>query len=357
MTSPSVATASSSSTTTRYVAMNVDVADAADGATLDSFTCFSKLPNELRHKIWALAIPSPGINFFNVHCFPNDHEGANRSTSPAFAYLDLRRQRIEHSDDEVARYDPSVWQARTILRQVCYEARAICTIPKSKLATITLTRPARGLFVRARDHQLLNTPFYLRPDTPAAALPPVEPVVYRTIDVHTDDILCLSVDNCSFDLAYEEAEGHLGEETELLSATDFNAAGEMHEPFGWTYDPQIIPPLPQEIHPTRLCVSLRWTRTISLQEMDILKGILWSHIPDYFMPELTNEELFGSLLIFLEHETNLVVGRRSRKELKAMPEEIHDRFGDTYVWFASPDDDLFNEEPETAISKALMLLS
>ncbi|KAH8163138.1 hypothetical protein CIB48_g5118 [Xylaria polymorpha] len=170
------------------------------------FPLFTSLPPELRHHIWRLAVPSPGINFFNVHCFPNDHAGCNRSTSPPWAYLDLRRLSIEDSDAAVWEYDPSAWQARLAVRQTCREARDICSIPASKSAVLTLTRPRRGLFVRAGDGQLRNTP--LRYDENENEnknkTEESEPVVRRTIEVHIDDILSLSVENCSFNLPHEE---------------------------------------------------------------------------------------------------------------------------------------------------------
>jgi hypothetical protein len=301
------------------------------------FPRFNELPPELRHQIWRFAVPKPGINFFNVHSFPNDHEGCNRSTSPPWAYLDLRRLDIEHDNDEVFRYDPSTWQARYAVRQTCREARLICAIPESKAATITLTRPKRGLFVRAGDGQLRNTP--LRPpiqqqqsnsasdpDRPAqqiASESTTELVVRRKIEVHVDEILSLSVENCSFNLPYEETPSFPSDDD-----TDGLATGEADE--GWAYDPQLIPKLPQTIPSNRLCASMARCSTAHLRiATDALFGLVYSHIPGYL--NLRPGELWPGRLLLMFDAITQEPGERDLEELTPTPEAFWDRFHDCYV--------------------------
>lgn len=210
------------------------------------FHLFTQLPPEIRNLIWTHALPPPGsgINFFNVHAFPMDHAGCNRSTSPPWLYLDLRRLSIFDTDNEVAQYDPSVWQARSALQATCTESRSICTIPPDKLATVVLTRPKRGLYCRAGDDKLRRfTPYTERQCQDR----PVEPKVMRTILLHTDDIITLSIENCSFNLPWEDT---LDEErTESTNMdTDFDLGG-------WGFDPQLTP-LPVGIQARRYCVSM-----------------------------------------------------------------------------------------------------
>ncbi|KAI2641300.1 hypothetical protein GGS21DRAFT_367585 [Xylaria nigripes] len=314
-----------------------DIEDA--GATPSRLT-FAHLPPELRHEIWRLAVPSPGINFFNVHCFPNDHQTCNRSTSPPWAYLDLRRMSIEHDDCQVSRYDPSSWQARYALRQTCHEARVICALPESSAASITLTRPKRGLFVRAGDGQLRNTPL----QEFNHAMPMTEPVVRRTIQVHLDDILCLSVENCSFSLPHEEAPSFSSSAS--FNDADSQTSGDLEN--GWSYDPQITPPLPQAISPTRLCASIAMRSINSLHvTADALFGLLYSHIPGYIEPH--GEVVWaGPLLVMLDdtqatHNYRLEGPTSVPDGPSSAPKMVWDRFGDCYVWlpghislFASP---------------------
>lgn len=167
--------------------------------------------------IYDATIPFPGINFFNVHAFPNDHPGTCRSRNPPGLYLDLRRMSIEDSDEHVATYDPSAWQARQALRQTCRETRKICAIPDQELVELTLTRPARGLFVRAGDGLLRQmTPL----DNP---LDEDEPKAYRKIQVSCREMLVLSLENCSFNVLHEERV----------------MLGDNEESEGWSYDPYI----------------------------------------------------------------------------------------------------------------------
>ncbi|KXJ89158.1 hypothetical protein Micbo1qcDRAFT_206727 [Microdochium bolleyi] len=210
-----------------------------------SFHLFVQLPPEIRHLIWAHALPPPGsgINFFNVHAFPMDHAGCNRSTSPPWLYLDLRRLSIVDTDDEVAQYDPSVWQARSALRAACTEARSICAIPPDKLATVVLTRPKRGLYCRAGDDKLRRfTPYTERQSQGR----PAEPKVTRTIHLNADDIINLSIENCSFNLPWEDT---LDEERSTTGI------GPGYDPGGWGFDPQLTP-LPVGTHAHRYCVSM-----------------------------------------------------------------------------------------------------
>ncbi|KAI0855773.1 hypothetical protein F4860DRAFT_448100 [Xylaria cubensis] len=288
------------------------------------FTLFTSLPPELRHQIWRLAVPSPGINFFNVHCFPNDHCNCNKSTSPPWAYLDLRRLSIDDSDADVSHYDPSAWQARQAVRQSCREARDIATIPASKSATITLTRPRRGLYVRAGDGQLrgLTPP---RPITRADGItkfapitrPNVEPVVHRTIQVHVDDILCLSVANCSFNLPLEES---LSQDT------------------GWAYDPQLTPQLPEQIPANRVFAGMtRRDAFFCNSHRAPVHSLLYSHVPEYQEEPFPDVSWTGPLRLMFDDEATQAVGnnnRRDREELTPTPtpeDVVWDRFGDCYV--------------------------
>ncbi|KAI0450047.1 hypothetical protein F5B21DRAFT_448319 [Xylaria acuta] len=290
------------------------------------FPYFTSLPPELRHHIWRLAVPCPGINFFNVHCFPNDHAGCNRSTSPPWAYLDLRRLSIEDDDAAVSRYDPSAWQARLAVRQACREARDVCSVPASKSAVITLTRPRRGLFVCAGDGQLRKTPLRIVVDTDSdrsrSVIEP-EPVVRRSVEVHVDDVLCLSVENCSFNLPHEETPSFLDDED-----ADGLATGDADE--GWAYDPQLTPKLPQQIPASRLCASMARCATAPLRiTTDALFGLLYSHIPGYL--ELRPGELWPGRLLLMFDAVTQAVGERDLGELTSTPEVVWDRFGDCYV--------------------------
>ncbi|KAI1738656.1 hypothetical protein F4680DRAFT_164554 [Xylaria scruposa] len=299
--------------------------------TSPQFPLFAALPPELRHHIWRLAVPSPGINFFNVHCIPNDHEGCNKSTSPPWVYLDLRRLSIEDSDADVSYYDPSTWQARLAVRQSCREARDIGTVPASKSANITLTRPRRGLFVRAGDGLVRKmTPRggagANNTTTPSDDLDSIigefelepghepEPVVRRTVQVHVDDVLCLSVENCSFNLPHEE--------TPSFDADD-----------GWAYDPQLTPRLPPQIPASRLCAGMACLTVASLSiAVEPTFNLLYSHIPEYW--DLWPDQM---LLMFdvLAHEDK---GRSEEELTTPIHEEVFwDRFGDRYArlpWLA-----------------------
>lgn len=269
--------------------------------TMD-FPSFIRLPPEIRHKIYLAAIPSPGINFFNVHSFPNDHEGANRSTSPPNLHLDLRRLTIEDDDDEVAQYDPSVWQVRHALRQTCREARAICAIPEDKIVRLKLSIPKRGLFTIAGDGlQRSQTPLQI----PA---PQAEPFVCRQIEVHADDVVALSVENCSFNIVFEEATMfHIGRDDE---EDELN--------LGWAYDPQFMNGASLGIPSTRFCLNMSrddWATMRALEEIAaaLLEAATGSPIDsnvaedygfimldgeDASMPELTKRYRNKSLAVF-----------------------------------------------------------
>ncbi|KAI0114353.1 hypothetical protein GGR51DRAFT_441329 [Nemania sp. FL0031] len=319
------------------------------------FPRFPELPPELRHQIWRFAVPSPGINFFNVHCFPGDHAGCNRSTSPPWAYLDLRRLAISDSDAAVARYDPSAWQARDAVRQSCREARLICALPAHKAANITLTRPRRGLFVRAGDGQLRKTPLRIqddrrereheheheheansssrRSDGDGDSSLATEPVVRRVVQVHVDDILCLSVENCSFNLPYEEMPSLSMDEDDDdddSSPDELATSAPEDADEGWAYDPQLTPPLPPSIPADRLCASMARCNMRPIRNAtDALFGLLYGHIPGYL--ELRPGELWPGRLLLMFDAVTQAVGGRNLDELTATPEVVWDRFGDCYV--------------------------
>ncbi|KAI1487638.1 hypothetical protein F5X96DRAFT_133312 [Biscogniauxia mediterranea] len=321
------------------------------------FSRFPELPPEIRHQIWLAAVPSPGINFFNVHVIPNDHPGANRSTSPPLARLDVRRLDIDDDDEHIATYDPSAWRARDALRCTCREARLVCAIPEGKSAHVILTRPRRGLFVRAGDGQLRQlTPLkepQRRPwptsvnadgggggDLDAGLAAPVaagghstvatttqqsssakslgeretenkqqkqqpqqqtepEPLIYRTIRVHIDDMLCLSVENCSFNLPWEES-------PLLRGASDFDNRSSDYDDdddedpdadLGWVYDPQFHPPLPSSIPPHRYCINLARGYRISLRAVqDIITGLIQTTSPPPCVPSQTTQPQYLVML-------------------------------------------------------------
>lgn len=250
-----------------------------------SFPQFTSLPPELRIQIWRAVLPAPGINFFNVHAFPGDHSGTSRIDSPPWLYLDMRRLSIEHSDEKVASYDPSVWHVRAAIRQVCREARDACAIPIDEKATVTLTRPRRGLFVWAGDEQLrwktplkakkngdddtedanengdypLPTAAQIAGFAPNLVLIHDEPKVIRKVCVHVDDIFCLSIENCSFNMPYEdERETHDGH-ARCSSSSRYYSAGR-------AYKPQLTP-LPVGIPRNRYCINLARKKTIGIDAM------------------------------------------------------------------------------------------
>ncbi|KAI0967204.1 hypothetical protein F4678DRAFT_255350 [Xylaria arbuscula] len=306
------------------------------------FPRFKDLPAELRHQIWRFAVPTPGINFFNVHCFPNDHEGCNRSTSPPWLYLDLRRLDIQDEDEDVFFYDPSAWQARSAVRRSCTEARLICALPESKAANITLTRPKRGLCVRAGDGQLwTDTPGHeVGDDDDDAARDektetgkekgktPVEPVVHRTVTVHIDDILCLSVENCSFNLPAEENPMPFDDIDDLDSE-------------GWAYDPQLTPDLPHSIPADRLCAGMARCSPAQFRTIaDALFGLLYGHLPDYFVPHPAGGKWSGRLNLahfpLMFDALTQEIGGRELGELTPSTEVVWDRFGDCYVRLPLP---------------------
>lgn len=223
------------------------------------FPLFTKLPPEIRHKIYLAAIPSPGINFFNVHSFPNDHQGANRSTSPPSLHLDLRRLSIDHDDAKVASYDPSAWQARHALRQTCREARTICAIPDDKMVRLTLSKPKRGLFVHAGDGlQRSMTPLQ-------EALPKAEATVCRQVEVHADEVVSLSVENCSFNIVFEESTMfHVGRDDE-----------EDEVNLGWAYDPQFRGANSLGIRSNRFCLNLARDEWAAMRVMEEIAPALF----------------------------------------------------------------------------------
>ncbi|KAI1340243.1 hypothetical protein F5Y15DRAFT_52462 [Xylariaceae sp. FL0016] len=282
-----------------------------------NFPQFVKLPPEIRHQIWLSVIPSPGINSFNVHSFPYDHQGANRSTSPPWLYLDLRRLDINDDDETVSSYDPSAWQARCTLRRTCREARLLSALPPSKSATITLTRPKRGLYIRAADGQLLRgTPLQ---DLGPSRRQPVEPQVKRRIQVSIDDVLSLSVENCSFSLPHEEshfADGVLDDDVDGLATGD--------DDLGWTYDPQLTPPLPPSIPPDRYCLEMsRGGGVILLRIQQAVEGIFNCSV---------SQDRQNPLMIMFNSGCQ-ALGERSTDELTPAEQTFWDRFGDCYLPF------------------------
>ncbi|KAI1503383.1 hypothetical protein F5X99DRAFT_113526 [Biscogniauxia marginata] len=334
------------------------------------FPHFPDLPPEIRHQIWLSALPSPGVNFFNVHVIPNDHPGANRSTSPPLARLDTRRLDIADDDGrDVARYDPSAWRARDALRRTCREARAACAIPGDKATAITLTRPRRGLFVRAGDGQLrrltplgdprgiirdgdgngggpqLVTADNLDSDPGVQDRPlaydgkldsgpeigkEIEQLVYRTILVHVNDMLCLSIENCSFNLPFEESpflrggsDYGGGVDVDGLATGRGDSEDDEDEDMGWAYDPQFLPPLPPSLPLDRYCVNMaRGSKAALRAVQDVLAGLVH--------PSAQEVDGQQQQLVMFDAVTQ-ALGERGLEELTTTDEVFWDRFGDCYV--------------------------
>ncbi|KAI0846726.1 hypothetical protein F5Y00DRAFT_139729 [Daldinia vernicosa] len=298
------------------------------------FSKFQELPPELRHHIWRMALPTPGINFFNVHCIPNDHHGVNQSTSPSWLYLDLRRLSIDDDDETVSQYDPSAWQARETLRRVCREARDVCALSPAEAATITLTRPRRGLFVRAADGQLRKLiPMRYRPELPYLQPKPsgkrradhLEPLEHRVVSVHVDDVLCLSIENCSFNLPFEEMP--ITNSDGLFSYSSGSSDGDDYE-LGWAYDPQLTPPLPSAIRWSRMCIEMARNDRIILQGVneavrDMLSFSQNRNAQPGEMPDQVPLVMFDAL--------KQELGQRRVEELTPWDEVFWDRYGDRYV--------------------------
>ncbi|KAI1362022.1 hypothetical protein F5Y08DRAFT_285382 [Xylaria arbuscula] len=364
MTSSSLASATATETSTTDIITNnameyVDMDNNNDSHSATSspsstpsspeFPRFNDLPAELRHQIWRDAIPPPGqgINFFNVHAFPNDHKGCNRSTSPPWVYLDLRRLDIDDDDDDVATYDPSSFQARSTVRAACREARTICAIPESKSAIITLTRPKDGLFIRAGDGQLRAlTPFHLpssatapRDDDSSKNSPSQSPsqtqvvpvpipvpvsLVRRKIEIHTDDILCLSIENCSFNLAHEE---------NWFFERGYDVPDDEGEE-GWAFDPQLMPPLPLSLRITRLCIGMaRCNGKVVRAMAHTLYDLVYSHVPDQRHPMDNSTSGMDRLMHFPLFFDN-IHGFPDHAERTPDPAVVWDRFGDRYLRLA-----------------------
>ncbi|KAI1463780.1 uncharacterized protein F4812DRAFT_230900 [Daldinia caldariorum] len=304
------------------------------------FTKFTELPPELRHQIWRMALPVPGINFFNVHCIPNDHPGTNRSTSPSWLYLDLRRLSIDDDDETVSEYDPSAWQAREILCRVCREARDVCSLSPAEAAAITLTRPRRGLFVRAADGQLRElTPVRRRsnftgeePDQSEEKEQQddhPEPLERRTVRVHVDDVLCLSIENCSFNLPFEETPvanggGFVGETFPYYS----RVSDDDEDDLGWTYDPQLTPLLPAAIRRSRMCIEMARGGRIALQVADEVLRDMLSFSQNRNMKPW---EMLHQVPLVMFDASKQELGQRRVEELTPWDEVFWDRHGDRYV--------------------------
>ncbi|KAI2602169.1 hypothetical protein GGR54DRAFT_533726 [Hypoxylon sp. NC1633] len=318
--------------------MNLDTPSTASSApsspgstTGRIFAKFPELPPELRHQIWQLAIPNPGVNFFNVHCIPNDHEGVNRSTSPPWLYLDLRRLSIDHGDAAVAQYDPSAWHARQVLRSVCREARCVCAIPDFEAATLTLTRPKRGLFVRAADGQIRRLTPLEGIDIGNESGTGSERLEYRKIRVRTEDMLCLSIENCSFNLPFEEtAIENGGGFGGYPGFPEDNEDNEDDDELGWSYDPELIPPIPPPIPLYRQCINMARASKLALRNVqESVLGMLADRELHNLSQNRTKRHDGLPLVMFDALKQEL--GDRRVDELSSKGEIFWDRFGDRYV--------------------------
>ncbi|KAI0134814.1 hypothetical protein F4814DRAFT_1048 [Daldinia grandis] len=290
------------------------------------FSRFQELPPELRHQIWRMALPTPGINFFNVHCIPNDHPGTNRSTSPSWLYLDLRRLSIDDNDETVSQYDPSAWQARETLRRVCREARDVCALSPAETATITLTRPRRGLFVRAADGQLRELiPVHYRSSFSKQGAERLEPLERRMVRVHIDDVLCLSIENCSFNLPFEEIPVTNNDRPVSYSG---GPPDDDEDELGWAYDPQLTPLLPSTIRRSRICIEMARGDRIALQGAnEALRDML-----SFSQNRNANSwVMLAQVPLVMFDASKQELGQHRVEELTAWDEVFWDRYGDRYV--------------------------
>lgn len=286
-----------------------DASSCLDSAAT-TFSPFMKLPPEIRHQIYMAAIPFPGVNFFNIHSFPNDHQGANRSTSPPNLHLDLRRLSIDDDDEDVFKYDPSVWQIRYALRQTCREARVICAIPEDKVICLTLSIPKRGLFTHAGDGLQRSLTPLKQPDHH------FEPSILRQVQVHADDVVALSVENCSFNIVFEES-------------TMFHAGRDDEEEeinLGWAYDPQFKDGRPLGIPKTRFCLNLARDEWATMRALEEIAGAL--------LEAATGQDIQGSAdrgLVMLDNESEEDMTNITKKYRKKRLKQYRDRWEDIYV--------------------------
>lgn len=333
------------------------------------FPFFAQFPPEIRHQIYLAALPNPGINFFNIHTFPNDHPGANRSTSPPSLHIDLRRLDIDDDDETVAQYDPSAWQARDALRRTCREARYICAIPADRLVTLTLTMPKRGLFVRAGDGLLrsmtpLEDPDIFRADDIAGPTAEREPIIRRTIQLDADEMVSLSIENCSFNLPFEESP--------LLQGSDDEDVDDM----GWSFDPEFAGGVPLGLAADKFCLNLARGNFTTLRALREVAPALWKAATGHWATDFDNIKDLGGVyrqgkerrsrqaesFLMLDSQTTAIAPERRRSALKQRrrrPDRENstendsptttnvvywDRWGDAYISRAWDDDAFFTTQ-------------
>lgn len=202
---------------------------------------------------------------------------------------------------------------------------------------IVLTRPKRGLFVRAADGQIRS----LTPVTSYGAAPVMlggpgtEPLERRKIRVRSNDVLCLSLENCSFNLPYEETpmiDGggrNAGYDQDYLGLDDGLDADDI----GWAYDPQLTPPLPGAIPSSRLCIGMARASRVALGAAGEVARDLLTYGQSTW--GLQDDSLLRVPQVMFE-ACKQELGDRSVDELgphgaKGGVEVLWDRFGDRYV--------------------------
>jgi hypothetical protein len=201
------------------------------------------------------------------------------------------------------------------------------------------------------------------------AAPPPEDWVYRQIEVHAEDeMICLSVENCSFNLPAEEANNGNGGQSHL-SPSDNDL-----DEFGWSYDPQFYRPAETlGIRPGRYCLNLARSDSVSTRILttevawDLLEAVTGSRLGrtigqnEFFSASLASEILSrrenDQILeqqepwLMLDADTTILDGGRlvqytSASHCSLRPgesyvdedgrafyygEAFYDRFGDVYI--------------------------
>ncbi|KAK6827575.1 hypothetical protein PG987_010916 [Apiospora arundinis] len=340
-----------------------DTISVASSEPSQTFHKFSQLPPEIRHYIFSAAIPKPGINFFNLHTFPNDHPGANRSTSPpsstwtCAAWTYMTTTRTSPSTTRLAGKLAILCVRRVVRPGPC------AAIPEDKRISLTLTVPKRGLFVRAGDGLLrsmmpLDAPRRRHSsdgdeddddEAEASDAPVTEEVVHRVVDVHADELFVLSVENCSFNLPFEESPALRGEDED-----DDND-------MGWSFDPEFRPcgvawparpndgtvSALQEAYMAIWCAVTGWDPVVPMLQSPEAAQLLSNDasFPPMEAHVAVFDEIFqaqeSSLAVF--EDTCDFVGRPKPAHKRHRPVTVayRDRWDDRYTEVATHDDDYF----------------
>ncbi|KAF3065909.1 hypothetical protein GL218_09274 [Daldinia childiae] len=142
------------------------------------------------------------------------------------------------------------------------------------------------------------------------------------VRVHIDDMLCLSVENCSFNLPFEEIP---------VTNSDTYGGGSSdddEEELGWAYDPQLTPPLPSTIRRSRVCVEMASGDRIAIQSVnEALRDLLSFSQNRNAQPG----EMLDQVPLVMFDALNQQLGQRQVEELTPSDEAFWDRYGDRYV--------------------------